>query len=564
MKKIGGVRMAQQQIIIQNSSRQLQVAVLEDGRLADYFVQRNDGSPVSGSIYRGVVEAVLPGMQAAFVDIGWERNAYLALEDVELDEQLIGCKPGISDVLQAGQSIVVQIKKEAVDAKGPKVSSKLSLPGHTLVLASGKPYAAVSKKIAGEKRQALKELADELLAGQQCGLIVRTAGQFCSREELRQEFDWLLRRWQQLQQRIGQVQKPGLIQADQDLAAQVIRDYAREGQLEGIYVNDFALYEQLQQQVVSRQVRFKIRWRETDLLEQFALEGAIRTLHSRKIWLKNGGYLVFDRTEALNVIDVNTGKFTGKQNFQATILQMNLEAAAEIAWQIRLRNLSGIILIDFIDMQEQAEQQQVLDTLAAALQRDPVKTTVLGMTQLGLVEMTRKKIRAPLTETLEQPCPCCQERGRVSSAATVGLRILDILETEAARNSQPLLSVVCHPLVAAWLIGENGGQLAQLEQQLDREILVQGDDCGHIEEYRIEARRPQACGDLLPVHKGEILQLPVESVTAAEAVGRLAGYVIRIEKAGAQVEKGSMVTVEITHVMRTHALARLVEGAITP
>ena len=556
--------MAQQQIVVQHSSRELQVAVLEDGRLADYFVQRSDGSPVSGSIYRGVVESVLPGMQAAFVDIGWERNAYLALEDVELETGLEDCKPNIGDVLKAGQSLVVQIKKEAVDAKGPKVSCKLSLPGHTLVLVPGKPYAAVSKKIAAEKRQNLKELADELLVGQQCGLIVRTAGQNCSKEDLRKEFQWLLGRWQHLQQSMQQTQKPGLIQVEQDLAAQVIRDYARESELEGIYVNDFALYEQLQQQIVSRQVRFKIRWREENLIERFALEGAIRTIHRRKIWLKNGGYLVFDRTEALNVIDVNTGKFTGKQNLQSTILQMNLEAAAEIAWQIRLRNLSGIILIDFIDMQEPAEQQQVLDALETALCRDPVKTTVLGMTQLGLVEMTRKKMRAPLTEMLEQPCPFCQERGRVSSAATVGLQILEGLENETARAQFSLLTVECHPTVAAWLIGENGKQLAQLEQQLGKKLLIQGDCRWHMDAYRIECCSQQDCGHLLPVYKGEILQLTIEDQEHGESIGRLDGYVIRVEDGGDLVPKGSMVTVEITHVMRTHALARLVREAVIP
>lgn len=554
--------MAQQQIVIQSGSRELQVAVLEDGRLADYFVQRSEDSPVSGSIYRGVVESVLPGMQAAFVDIGWERNAYLALEDVELEAGLEGCKPNIGDVLKVGQSLVVQIKKEAVDAKGPKVSCKLSLPGHSLVLVPGKPYGAVSKKIAGEKRQALKELADGLLAGQQCGLIVRTAGQNCSKEELTQEFQWLLSRWQQLQRRIQQMQKPGLLQAAQDLAAQVIRDYARETELEGIYVNDFALYEQLQQQIVSRQVRFKIRWREENLLERFALESDIRAIHSRKIWLKNGGYLVLDRTEALNVIDVNTGKFTGKQNFQTTILQMNLEAAAEIAWQIRLRNLSGIILIDFIDMQEQTERQQVLEALESALKRDPVKTTVFGMTQLGLVEMTRKKMRAPLTEVLEQPCPFCQERGRVRSVATVGLQIWESLEQQALDTSYSLLAVECHPLVAAWLIGENGRQLAQIEQQLGKELLIQGDCRQSMDTYRITCRPPQDCGYWLPVRKGEMLQLTIEAVERNGARGRLDGYVIVVEDAGSAV-KGSLVMVEITHVMRTHALARLAGKVVT-
>lgn len=552
--------MAQQQIVIQNDRRQMQVAVIEDGRLAEYFVQRSDDNPVRGSIYRGVVEAVLPGMQAAFVDIGWERNAYLALEDLQLEEELHGCQPNIGDILKAGQSVVVQIKKEAVDMKGPKVSCKLSVPGRTLVLVPGKPYAAVSKKIQPEeKRQALKEITDGMLAGQAVGLIVRTAGQFCTAEELRQEFDWLLNRWQQLQEKLQQVQKPGLVLSDSDLASQVVRDCVREADLEGIYVNDFALYEQLQQQIVSRKVRFKVRWREEDLLEQFQLYGEIRAIHRRKIWLKNGGYLVFDRTEALQVIDVNTGKFTGKKNFQSTIVQMNMEAAEEIAWQIRLRNLSGIILIDFIDMQQLEDQQQVLQVLETALRRDRIKTSVEGMTNLGLVEMTRKKERAPLSEVLEQPCPFCQERGRVDDAAVVGLRVIKDLQTETQRSEAPVVAVVCHPLVAAWLIGSAGQQLAQLEAELQRELLVRGDSRLAMAMYRVEAQYENTCEKEFPVYRGEILQVKIEGVHQEnhnDGIARLEGYIIQVENAAKQV--GSWLTVEVQHVLKTHALAVLV------
>lgn len=554
-------KITQQQIVIQNDQRQMQVAILEDSRLAEYFVQRSSDSPVSGSIYRGEIESVLPGMQAAFVDIGWERNAYLALEDVELPEELQECRPNISDVLKVGQSIVVQIKKEAVDNKGPKVSCELSLPGKTLVLVQGKPYAAVSRKITqDEKRQALKNFANQLLAGGHFGLIIRTAAQNCQQEELRQEFQWLLDRWQQLQQQIQRQQKPGLVQADLNLAAQTIRDCAREADLEGIYVNDFALYETLQQQVISRKVRFKIRWRECNLVEQFQLRRDLETIHKRKVWLKNGGYLIFDRTEALQVIDVNTGKFTGKQNFQSTIVQMNLEAAREIAWQLRLRNLSGIILIDFIDMQQLEDRQLVLQTLQEMLRQDRVKTSVLGMTQLGLVEMTRKKERAPLSEALEQPCPFCQERGRVEAAATVALRIITDLEEEAARTEASLLTIECHPAVAGWLIGADGKQLTQLEQTLQKEILVHGDGCFAMSAYRIENHHTHTYSRLLPVYRGEVLQLKVEGShqeVPSDGIARLNGYIIQIEGAASQV--GKTVHVEILHVMKTHALAQLLQ-----
>lgn len=538
----------------------MQVAVLENGRLAEYFVQRNSDSPISGSIYRGEIESVLPGMQAAFVDIGWERNAYLALEDIALSEELEGCQPNIGDVLKIGQPVVVQIKKEAVDTKGPKVSCKLSLPGKTLVLVQGKSYVAVSKKIIQEqKRQALKNLANQFLEDAQYGLIVRTAAQNCKEEELRQEFRWLLNRWQQLQKKIEQQHKPGLIQADLNLAAQMIRDCTREADLEGIYVNDFALYEVLQQQIVSRNVRFKIRWRECNLIEQFQLRRELETIHKRKVWLKNGGYLIFDRTEALQVVDVNTGKFTGKQNFQTTIVQMNLEAAREIAWQLRLRNLSGIILIDFIDMQQPEDRQQILQALTEALRQDRVKTSVLGMTQLGLVEMTRKKERAPLSAILEQPCPFCQERGRVEAAATVGLRIIADLENECARSEAPIVTIECHPVVAGWLIGNDGKQLNQLEIALQKEIMVRGDSCFAMSNYRLENHYTNTCGRLLPVYRGEVLQVKIEGNhqdVLTDGIARLDGYIIQIEDASNQI--GKTVTVEIRHVMKTHAIAQLV------
>lgn len=555
--------MAQQQIVIQSDVRQVQVAVLEDGRLAEYFVERQSHSPVAGSFYRGVVESVLPGMQAAFVDIGWEKNAYLALEDVALEEELEGCHPNIGDVLKVGQSLVVQIQKEAVDVKGPKVSSKLSIPGRSLVLVPGKPYAAVSRKITPEsKRQALKEMADELLEGQACGVIVRTAGQHSTVFEIQQEFQWLLQRWAQLQKKMAQIQKPGRIQADSNLAMQVIRDCVREAELEGIYVNDFALYEELQQQIVQRTIRFKLRWREESLMEKFGLEGSIRAIHSRKVWLKNGGYVVFDRTEALHVIDVNTGKFTGKQDFQSTILQMNLEAADEIAWQIRLRNLSGILLIDFIDMQQPEHQQMVLDRLRQALKADRVKTNVYGMTQLGLVEMTRKKTRAPLWETLEQPCPFCMERGRVISAETVGLQILEALEGDAQRSAYPVLTVACYPAVAAWLLGEKGKRLAQLKDTLQREILLHGNSQLAMGDYHVSAQPIDTCGAQLPVYKQEVLSVIIEGTyqnDSVDGIARLDGYVIRVAGAGHLAGSKKTIPILITHVMRSHAEAVLLE-----
>ena len=396
-----------QQIIIQKEETTLQAAIVENNRLAEYYVQRENNSPVVGSIYRGVVASVLSGMQAAFVDIGWERNAYLALEDIVLSSAAAKCKPNIHDILKVGQSIVVQIKKEAVGEKGPKVSTELSIQGRVMVLLPGQSQINISKKItAAAKRQELKTIAELFLnkdgeSAPSCGVIIRTAAEHSTIDELHAEFQWLCNQWNELQKKIQEVQKPGLIAADQNLAVQIIRDCVKEHELEGIYVNDYALYEMLGRQIASRNVRFKLRWREENLIETFQLEGEIRNILKRKVMLSNGAVLVFDRTEAMHVVDVNTAKFTGKRDVAETIVQTNIEAAAEIAWQMRLRNLSGIILVDFIDMKQPEHQEQVLEVLRTTLRKDHVKAVVHGISHLGLVEITRQKVRAPLAEVLE-------------------------------------------------------------------------------------------------------------------------------------------------------------------
>lgn len=405
-----------QQIIIQQELNQTQIAVVENGRLAEYHLQREDAGPTVGSIYRGIVESVLPGMQAAFVDIGWERSAYLALEDIVLPDDKV--KPNIADVIKAGQSLVVQIKKEAVDEKGPKVTTELSLQGKTMVLIPGKYQVNVSKKITNtEKRLALKTMADAVLLHDThdvaLGVIIRTAAESCTQEELAQEFDWLYAKWSSLEQDIKKIQKPGLIAVDHHMVARIIRECIHEEELTGIYVNDADVYEALQQQIPERNIRFKLHLQEENLIECFQLDGEIRTIHKRRVYLASGAELVIDRTEAMNVIDINTASFVGKKNLENTIVETNLEAAKEIAKQIRLRNLTGIILIDFIDMKQPEHQEQLLKTFELALKQDRVRTKVHGISHLGLVEVTRQRTRAPLTEIMERECEACGGRGRI-------------------------------------------------------------------------------------------------------------------------------------------------------
>ncbi len=414
---------------------QTRVALLEDGDLAEYYVERPGRERLAGNIYKGVVRNILPGMEAAFVDIGLEKNAFLHLGDVALDNsdfQFNGesgqrVEPRlIRQVLREGQEIVVQVLKDPSGTKGARITTNITLPSRLMVMMPHMEYVGVSRRIEDDgERMRLKRMAESLRpAG--VGIIVRTAAQGVSEEELADEIPALLEWWHDLERREKKITAPKELYRDQGLAVRAVRDMF-DRDVRRYVVNDRTTYDTIHGMLTEQGIdpaALECYDGAYDLFDRFSIESDIKKTFQRKSWLKSGGYLMIDHTEALTVIDVNTGKYVGDTSLQETILHTNKEAAREIARQIRLRDIGGIILIDFIDMNTEQNKEELLATLREALKRDRTRTNVLGMTQLGLVEMTRKKIRQRVSTILHTTCPHCGGTGRVMTPQSVAIEVL--------------------------------------------------------------------------------------------------------------------------------------------
>ncbi|EKP94934.1 Rne/Rng family ribonuclease [Thermaerobacter subterraneus] len=561
-------------ILVTVEPDETRVAVLEDGRLVEIYHERPSTQRVAGNIYKGRVENVLPGMQAAFVNIGLERNAFLYVADAvprgdeaddadDLPDDIRHA--AITDILRPGQEIIVQITKEPTGTKGARVTRHLTLPGRLLVLMPGVNYVGVSRRIHDEKeRQRLKQLAQELQpAG--AGLIVRTAAEGRSEAELRGDVAYLTRLWADIQQRARRQRAPVLLYRDLGLVFRVVRDMLTP-EVDQVLIDDPGEYRRVLDLMAAFATPLRDRVqlyqnREISLFEQFGVNEEIERALKRRVWLKSGGYLVIDQTEALTAIDVNTGKFVGSKNLADTVFRTNMEAAAEIARQLRLRDIGGIIVIDFIDMEEPAHRQRVVQELERHLARDHTKATVLGITALGLVEMTRKKGRRSLLEQLTRECPYCEGRGRVLSEESAARRVRREIKRILRHSPSEAILVEVHPSVASLLIGAGGANLRELERETGRSVFIRGREDVHLEAMHLVAlgSREEVERQALPVHAGQRLELEVEERHAsnqADGIARLEGYVIDIQGAGDRV--GQRVVVEITRAYRTYARARVV------
>jgi len=412
------------EIVADVGNDEVRVGILEDGKLVEYFVERSAKGPLAGNIYKGKVANVLPGMQAAFVDIGLEKNAFLYAGDVnpeslgsfdehhdEWEEKL-----PIQEMLKPGQEILVQVVKEPIGTKGARVSTNITLAGRYLVLMPRIDYVGISRRIENEEERArLKALAEELRPSGM-GVIVRTAAENIGEDDLKAEMDYLKTLWEDIKRKGLYSPAPRLVYRDMDLVERIVRDVFTP-EVTRFYINKKEAYERVVA-IVSAMApgledKVTLHHSGADIFQYFDIPAEIEKALQRKVWLKSGGYIVIDRTEALTAIDVNTGKFTGNKDLEDTVLKTNLEAAREIARQIRLRDIGGIIIIDFIDMNSQEHKKMVLDALEAELKKDRTRTHILGITSLGLVEMTRKKVRQSLDEVLERVCPYCGGKGKI-------------------------------------------------------------------------------------------------------------------------------------------------------
>lgn len=406
------------EILADVACNRTRVGLLEDGRLVEYYIETCNIEKSRGNIYKGRVANVLPGMQAAFVDIGFDKNAFLYASDVNFYEDEFDNlkKSPIETMLKKGQEILVQVIKEPVGTKGARVSANISLPGRYAVLLPKINCVGVSRKIEDEnERRRLKAAAEEVKP-HEMGIITRTAAENKNEEEIKADVKYLEAIWSEIEKKQRNVKAPSLIYKDMDLLSRVVRDMFTF-EIDKFYVNTQEGYEKVCKlsSAISPVLKERITFYEEpiDIFEYFNATKEIERALERKIWLKSGGYIVIDNTEALVAIDVNTGKFVGCTDLEDTIFRTNLEAAKEIVKQLRLRDIGGIIIIDFIDMRNADHKAAVIDTLKNELKKDRTKTQVFGITNLGLVEMTRKKVSRSLHEVMEETCPKCHGKGRM-------------------------------------------------------------------------------------------------------------------------------------------------------
>ncbi|WDV44679.1 Rne/Rng family ribonuclease [Clostridiaceae bacterium M8S5] len=428
------------QIIIDDGVNQKRAAVVEDNRLVELYIEREDTKRTLGNIYKGRVVNVLPGMQAAFVDIGLVKNAFLYVKDAvksfDEDAKKDVDKTLIQQVVKVGQEIIVQVIKEPYGSKGARVTTEITFPGRYLVYMPNNDYVGISRKIIAEKeRVRLKDIADELRNDEKFGLILRTVAENKTKEEIQSDLEYLKLKYKRILREKNLGRPPKLIHEDLDVVERVVRDIFSY-KTDKLVINNYSKYNDvleeinIQSPVLSDKVEFFDL--AENIFEHYKIQSQIDASLDKKVWLENGGYLVIDETEALTVIDVNTGKYIGSSNLEDTVFQTNLEASKEIARQIRLRNIGGIIIIDFIDMYSEEDDNKVLEELEKNLKKDRIRTTVLGMTKLGLVEMTRKKTGKRLSSRLLRYCPYCGGKGKIQSE----YEIVRQIESEVKRINE--------------------------------------------------------------------------------------------------------------------------------
>ncbi len=498
--------------MINMDPEEIRVAVLEDGVLMDLYLERPVEQQLVGSIYKGRVENVLPGMQAAFVNVGLERNGFLYVEDIpggrvhgqefeaegeEQEEQDIQ-SVNISDILKRGQNALVQIVKEPFATKGPRITGNITLPGRCLVLMPTIDYIGVSRKIENEEeRERLKEIA-ERIKPENMGLIIRTVAEGMQEEELRRDIDFLTRLWNGILIKAEDAAAPCLLHHDLDLVERTLRDLFTED-VDQLIVDDEETYRRVVEMVdnTAPELRSRVRMfvtdsreNDKDMLNHFGVAVDPQNLLARKVNLKSGGYLVFDSCEAFTAIDVNTGRYVGRtDDLEDTVLQTNIEAACEIARQMRLRNLGGIIVIDFIDMRCDEHQQLLLERFEEELKRDKIRTNILGMTRLGLIEITRKKEHSPLAEVLQMKCPYCGGTGRIISEESVCMQIRRRLRDFCQYNQTKEILVEANPEIASHLMGQGNMLLQQIEKESGRKIFVRSQEARHLNDFTVSAAR---------------------------------------------------------------------------
>ena len=522
-------------ILINRSFGETRVALLEDGVVSEVYVERDHELGLVGNIYKGRVTRVLPGMQAAFVDIGLERAAFLYADDIrpkdnssrtpkpvdanaaqedqphEIEDDKAAYESdlienakaevreqeqprehtNIAHLVKEGDEIVCQVSKDPIGSKGARISTYISLPGRYLVFMPTTDHVGISKRITEEaERKRLRQIVEELRTGTE-GYIVRTEGASLSSEKLREDMDFLETLWSDVGIATQEKTAPSLLLPDLDLVLRATRDLFTHD-VERLIIDNEKEYERIRRFLSKFSPdlleRISLYDSKVGLFEQHSVEGEIERALQRKVGMKSGASIVLDQAEALTAIDVNTGGFVGKQNLEATILRTNLEAVKEIVTQLRLRNIGGIIVIDFIDMESADARERVYTAFVDELKRDRAKTHVLPISGLGVIEMTRKRVRESLGRRLTDPCPYCEGRGRIRSRSTIAHEIFREVARQADKEGHVM--VLANPEIAAILAEEESDTLTKVEEFIGKPVIVEARNDFHHEAYRVVLRRP--------------------------------------------------------------------------
>ncbi len=508
-----GKREVKNQILVNAESLETRVALLENGELSDFYVERTGSDRIVGSIFKGRVQNLEDSLQAAFIDIGMKKNAFIHYWDmIPEDSARLEAEEGssggnrqqkgrgkqlageIARRYPVGSEIVVQVTKGAIGTKGPRVSANLSIPGRYLVMMPGTSLKGVSRRIEDKnERERLKKILARLPIPENLGMIVRTAGLNTKKTAFARDTRSLLDIWAQIELGIRESPAPCRLYQEPDLIERVVRDALTED-MDRIVIDNREAFERVKAMVarISRRARnaLKLYEGEAPIFEYFDVERQIANAFRRKVWLKSGGYIVLDETEAMVAIDVNTGRHKGGKNQEESILQVNLEAAEEIARQLRLRNVGGLVVIDFIDMKARRDQNQVHRKMRECLRRDKARTNVLPISPLGLLEMTRQRTDESVRDSVFSDCPYCGGRGKIMSVLSMSVelqrRIGEVMRRQAKNNEKPDLRVVINPHVLDRLRKEDESQLVALEQKHHCRMTFVSDPQKHVEDFVIQ------------------------------------------------------------------------------
>ncbi|MBF0330136.1 MAG: Rne/Rng family ribonuclease [Nitrospirae bacterium] len=498
------------ELVINVTREESRVALLENGQVVELYIERKRDASLVGNIYKGKVLKILPGMQSAFVDIGLEKAAFLYVADImpEMDEFYSaflddssdkmdldmpfnqGIRPSsIDEIIQEGQELIVQVSKDPIGSKGARVTSYVTLPGIYIVLMPNVEHVGISRRIEDEEtRMQLKVIADEIKP-KGFGLIMRTASEDATREEIKNDVEFLLLLWENIHKKSEKIAAPNMLYNDLDLVFRSVRDFMGHT-VERLVIDSAEEYDRVKDFVKTYFPRLvdKVELYEDrePIFDSFALELDISRALGRRVWLKSGGYIVIDQTEAMTVIDVNTGKFVGKENLEDTILKTNLEAVKEIAYQTRLRNLGGIIIIDFIDMEKQNNREKVFNAFVEVMKRDRAKNTIYNISELGTIQMTRKRVRESLGRVLCDQCPYCEGKGFIKSPQTIAFEIFrKIKKMNLPSGSKAIIKA--SPTVAELLSDEERQTLEEIENTCKIKLIIKEEQGLHQENYTIEA-----------------------------------------------------------------------------